>query len=113
MGLEVIPEAIRNKFHIEERWHACAVLSVDCRAELADILECLEHFVLLRSEIEQGGGGKSKIATRFDDFLRQREWKEKKIKVSRTIGEKTVEAETHKVDFSKGLVPSNPYSSSN
>ena len=52
----------------------------------------------------EGGGGKSKIAARFDDFLAQRGWEERKIKVGRTVDQETVEAETHKVDFCKGRV---------
>lgn len=65
---------------------------------------CLDQFQLVRSEIEAGGGGKSKIARRFDDFLQQRGWAEKSVKVSRTVGDQTADAETHKVDFSKGRV---------
>lgn len=104
MGLEVIAQATRERYHIEERRHACAILSVDFSGELKDIIDCLDQFQLLRSEIEVGGGGKTKIARRFDGFLAAREWKEKSIKVSRQVGEKLVESETHKVDFSKGRV---------
>jgi hypothetical protein len=104
MGLELIPPELRQKYHIEERRHACAILSVDYRGELGDILDCLNQFELLRSEVEAAGGGKSKIAKRFDAFLAKRDWKEKSIKVSRQIGDKTVESETHKVDFSKSRV---------
>jgi len=104
MALDVIPAATRERYHIEERRHACAVLSVDFAGELKNIVDCLDQFELLRSEIVVGGGGKTRIARRFDDFLTLCEWKERSIKVSRTIGERTVEAETHKVDFCKGRV---------
>lgn len=104
VAIDVIPAATRERYHIEERRHACAVLSVDFPAELKDIVDCLDQFELLRSEIVVGGGGKTRIARRFDDFLSRRDWKERSIKVSRTIGERTVEAETHKVDFSKSRV---------
>ena len=104
MGLEVIPKPTRDRYHIEERRHACAILSVDCPEELKDIVASLDQFQLLRSEIEVGGGGKSKIAQRFDKFLAQRGWKEKSIKVGRRIDGKEVDTETHKVDFCKSLV---------
>lgn len=104
MALDVLPASTREKYHIEERRHACAVLSVDFAGELQDIVDCLDQFELLRSEIVAGGGGKSKIAKRFDTFLAARDWKEKSIKVGRQIGDKLVESETHKVDFSKGRV---------
>ncbi|MFZ3214053.1 MAG: BglII/BstYI family type II restriction endonuclease [Terriglobales bacterium] len=104
MGLDAIPQQIRDRYHIEERRHACAVLSVDCADELKDIIDCLKHFRLLRSEIVVGGGGKTKIAQRFDQFLAKRGWKEKSIKVGRRIDGKEVETETHRVDFCKGPV---------
>ena len=102
MGLEVIPEAIRARYHIEERGHACAILSVDCPEELADIIACLDQFVLLRSEIVEGGGGKSKIAARFDNFLGQRGWSEVRITFGGPADERDVEEELHKVELCKG-----------
>ena len=98
------PPTILDRFHIEERRHALAILKTDCPDELKDILQCLDQFRLLRSEMEEGGGGKSRIARRFDDFLAQSGWTEKKIRVKRTIDERTVETETHRVDFCKGQV---------
>jgi len=104
MGLELIPRDVTERFHVEERRHAVAILATDFPAEFEDILECLRKFELLRSEIEMGGGRKSKIAARFDDFLEERGWREKAIRVSRTIEDVTVESETHKVDFCKGRI---------
>ena len=104
MGLNVIPEATRKKYHVEERRHASAILSCDFPRELKDIIACLDQFQLVRSEIQVGGGGKSKIANRFDDFFANRGWAEKSVKVSRTVGEVTTDSETHKVDFFKGRV---------
>jgi hypothetical protein len=104
VGLNVIPQATRKKYHIEERWHACAILSVDFSDELKDIIDCLKQFELLRSEIVAGGGGKSKIAQRFDSFLSSRGWKERSVKVARKIDGTEIESETHKVDFFKGQV---------
>lgn len=104
MALAVIPQTTRDKYHIEERRHASAILALDFPHELQDIIDCLDQFQLVRSEIEVGGGGKSKIANRFDNFLEKRGWVEKSVKVSRTVGDKTTDAETHKVDFFKGRV---------
>lgn len=104
MGLEAIPASTRERYHIEERRHACAILSVDCAPELKDIVECLDAFQLLRSEIVRGGGRKSLIASRFDTFLEKRDWKEKSIRVGRKIDDTILETETHKVDFCKARV---------
>jgi Restriction endonuclease BglII len=104
VGLEVIPDETRQKYHIEERRHACALLACDFPTELKDIVDCLNQFQLVRSEVQVGGGGKTKIARRFDDFLTARGWEEKAVKVSRTVNEKTTGSETHKVDFFKGRI---------
>jgi Restriction endonuclease BglII len=104
MGLDVIPQPIRDRYHIEERWHACAVLSLDCQAELTDILACLDQFVLLRTEIQEAGGRKSKITDRVEGFLHDRGWRERSIRVSRKVDDLTIETDTHKVDFFRGRV---------
>jgi Restriction endonuclease BglII len=104
VGLDVIPAGIREKYHIVEIRHACAILAVDFPNELHDIVGCLHEFQLLRSEIVVGGGGKTKIANRFDDYLEARGWKEMKVDVSRTVNKVTKAAETHKVDFFKGRI---------
>ena len=104
MALELIPAQTRQRYHIEECRHACAVLATDCPSELQDVIDCLNQFELLRSEIAAGGGGKSKIAKRFDDFLATRAWQEKRVKVSRIVDDVITESETHKVDFFKGRV---------
>ena len=69
MGLDVIPGGIREKFQIEERRHACTILENDFPNELMEILDCLDDFQLMRSEIIVGGGGKTRIASRFDEHL--------------------------------------------
>lgn len=104
MGLETIPRPIRDRYHIEERRHASAILATDCPSEMQDIIDCMNQFELLRSEIEVGGGGKTKIAKRFDDFLVGRGWREKKVKVTRKVDDVVTESETHKIDFFKGRV---------
>jgi hypothetical protein len=93
-----------NRYHIEERWHACAILSQDFPSELQDIIGCLNNFRLLRSEIEAGGGGKTKIAGRFDGFFVSRGWREARTDVRMVVGDRTVEMGTHKLDNCKGRV---------
>ncbi len=104
MEIAKLREATNGRYHIEERWHACAILSQDFPQQLQDVIDCLNQFKLLRSEIEAGGGGKSKIANRFDDFFFSREWKEASTTIKMVVGERTVEMGTHKVDFCKGRV---------
>ena len=47
MGLNRIPKRLREKFRIDEREHATAILATDFAREWADILAWLERFELL------------------------------------------------------------------
>ena len=104
MGLDLIPRAIHRRFVIEERRHACAILTADFAGEFTDIIDCLHDFKLVRSEIVVGGGRKSKIADRFDSFLEGRDWEEKSTEIKMTVDDDPRQFETHKVDFCKGKV---------
>ena len=66
MGLHGIPGDIQQRFRIEERRHALAIMANDFPQELSELIECLRNFRLLRSEVAAEGGGKTKIADRFD-----------------------------------------------
>ena len=76
MALENIPSAIRRRYHIEERGHALAILGSDFPREFADIMDCLQKFVLRKTHILTPGGGKSPISAALDGFLRERGWRE-------------------------------------
>lgn len=104
MDIAQLKKATKNRYHVEEYWHACAILSQDFPEPLQDIIDCLNQFELLRSEIQVGGGGKTKIANRFDKFFFKRGWKEASTSIKMVVGERTVEMGTHKVDFSKGRI---------
>ncbi len=104
MGLNLIPQHIHKRFQVEERRHACAILSNDFSDEFADILGCLKQFRLVRSEIVVGGGGKSKIAHRFDDYLKKRGWREKSTGIEMIVDGVKQPMETHQVDFFKNRI---------
>lgn len=98
------PSEVLNRYHAEERRHASAILAKDYPAELTNIVNCLERFELVRSEIEEGGGGKSKMAKRFDDCLAGMGWSEKQVNVGVLVGEERRNLQTHKLDFFKSRV---------
>jgi hypothetical protein len=104
MSVDLIPESVRQRYLVEERRHACAILASDFPEEFHDVLDCLEQFVLARSEIAVGGGGKTKIANRFDDFLKQRGWSNKRTTMSMTVDGAQRVMETHEVDLWKNRV---------
>jgi restriction endonuclease BglII len=89
MGLELIPESLNTRYHIEERWHACAILARDFPEQFQDIIDCLNEFQLVRSEVIAWGGRKTKIASRFDQFLCGRGWQEKKTSIAMSVDGKT------------------------
>ena len=104
MGIDLIPNSLTARYHVEERWHSCAILSVDFPDEFRDIRECLEAFELLRSEVAVGGGGKTRIAARFDDVLVARGWCEKSTSISMTVDGVPKTYDTHKVDLWKNRI---------
>jgi hypothetical protein len=104
VSLDLIPADIRARYEIEERRHACAILASDFPAEFRDILDCLAQFELVRSEIIVGGGGKTRIANRFDDYLKGRGWAEKRTEIQLTVDGEPRRFETHKVDLWRNKV---------
>lgn len=104
MALELIPEAVRAKYHVEQRGHACSILASDFPNEFKDIMECLEAFVLKRSAILTPGGGRSPISVALDGFLHGRGWREKSFDIKITIDENPVPIPTHKIDNFKNEV---------
>jgi hypothetical protein len=104
MGLELIPKGLHERFEIDERRHACAILANDYPAEFADLMGCLKQFKLVRSEIVYPGGSKSKIAARFDDYLYARGWSVKSTSIEMTVDGVPRRVETHSIDLCKGRV---------
>lgn len=104
MALDLIPTDVLDRFQIEERHHACAILAIDFPEEFADLLGCLRQFRLLRSEIVNPGGSKSKIAGRFDDYLYERGWGVKSTAVEMMIDGVPRSVKTHLIDLCKGRV---------
>lgn len=104
MALVAIPRKVRERYHIEERGHASAILAGDFPVEFNDILDCLEQFVLRKSHILTPGGGRSPISAALDGFLRRRGWRERSFDVKITIDRKPIPIPTHKIDNYKNEV---------
>ena len=76
MGIELLPQSIRDKYETREWKHASAILHDDFSGAWKDITDLLAQFRLCESWITVGGGRKSKVADAIDGFLYARGWVE-------------------------------------
>ncbi len=103
-GLKLIPKRLKARFRFEERGHACAILAGDFPAEFQDIMECLDSFVLRKSDILTPGGGLSPIPAAIDGFLRTRVWLERSFDIKTLVDGEPTPMPTHKIDnFKHGV----------
>jgi hypothetical protein len=98
MAIESIPRAVRERYHVEERGHACSILASDFPNEFRDIVECLEGFALQKSHILTPGGGRSPISAALEGFFRERGWREKSFDITIAIDGQPIPIPTHKID---------------
>lgn len=104
MGVDLLPQFIRDNYEVHEWKHACAILRDDFPGEWDDIVEVLTNFRWYRSWIAVGGGSKSKVASAIDSALYAREWVERKFDTEILIDGAGIESPTHSVDCFKNRV---------
>jgi hypothetical protein len=104
LGLDLLPQAIRDNYECHEWKHACAILNQDFPGEWRDLIEVLADFRFARSWIEVGGGSKSKISSKIDSELYKRGWAERQFATKIIVDSKEMESPTHKVDCFKNGV---------
>ena len=104
MGVELLPDFIRDNYEVHEWKHACAILKNDFPAEWTDVVEVLTEFRWLRSWVTKGGGSKSPISSAIDSALYGRGWVEKKFDTEILIDGVGVDSPTHSVDCFKNKV---------
>jgi hypothetical protein len=64
----------------------------------------LSEFELRKSEVAEGGGGRSRVSQRIDGAFYRREWQEKSFKTQIVVDENVIDSPTHKVDCFKNGV---------
>ena len=101
---EIVPAEILKKYEVHEWRHASAVLSTDFPNEWKDIIDVLSEFRLKKSDMLEGGGRKSKIASSLDSGFYDRGWEEKQFHTLVTIDKRAHESPTHKIDCVKDRV---------
>ena len=100
----LVPEAIRQRYHVREWRNATGVLLTACPDEWRDIVEVLDGFRLLRSEILTAGGGLSPISQGINAAFGARGWREEKFETRIVVGDTVYASPTHAVDCLKGRV---------
>lgn len=104
MGVDLLPQFIRDNYEVHEWKHACAILRDDFPGEWDDLVEVLTNFRWYRSWIAVGGGSKSKVASAIDSALYAKGWVERKFDTEILIDGTGVESPTHSVDCFKNRV---------
>lgn len=102
--LHLVPDDLREMYHVKEWRNATGVISTACPDEWAEIIEVLRAFRLLRSHVQAAGKNRSPISKGIDSKFYALGWQEKKFHTAIMIDEATRESPTHKVDCFKGRV---------
>lgn len=102
--IHLVPDDLRERYHVKEWRNATGVLATACPAEWAEVQEVLRGFRLLRSEVLVAGGNRSLISRRIDEALYARGWVEKDFSTAIKVDERTFESPTHAVDCFKNGV---------
>ncbi len=95
-----LPAEILKNYDVYEWRHATAILRTDFSKEYDDIIQVLQNFRLLRSEIQNPGGQKSKVATSLDRAFYSKEppWIEKDFSTKIVVDGIATDSPTHRVD---------------
>lgn len=100
----LVPQDIRDRYHVKEWRNAAGVLATACPEEWDDLLTVLRGFTLLQSEVLKKGGRHSPVAQRMDRAFYRLGWKEKRFDTAISIDNREYASPTHKVDCFKGKV---------
>lgn len=100
----VFPDWVYKKYEIHNFRHAITILQSDFPDEYNDVLDLLEYFYLLASDIVAKGGRKSPISNKLDQFLYDRGWEEKSFSISKLVDDKVYETPSHKIDCFKNKI---------
>jgi len=72
----VVPGDVLARYELRETRNAAAILAATNPSQFAELMEVLQEFVLLRSDLVNPGGNESKLAHRLNDAFRSRGWRE-------------------------------------
>lgn len=96
--LHLVPDDLRDLYHVKEWRNAAGVLATACPNEWAEVQEVLRGFKLLRSEIVVGGGNRSLVSRRLDGAFYAKDWVEKGFETAIVLDGEPTPSPTHQVD---------------
>jgi len=100
----LVPEDLRELYHVREWRNATGVLLTACPDEWRDVVEVLRAFRLLKSQVLTAGGGLSPISQGINGAFESRGWREKGFATKIVVDEAEYRTPTHLVDCFKGRV---------
>jgi len=102
--VHLLPDWLRDDYEIITLNNPVATLQHVYPDEYKDLLDMLDNFELLATDIIKPGGSKSPIAGKLDSFLYARGWKEEQFHVHVDVNGYVDDLPTHKVDCYKNRV---------
>lgn len=102
--IHLVPQDLRDLYHVREWRNAAGILKTACPKEWADVVSVLREFRLYRSEVKAPGKNRSPISDRLDAGFYERGWIEKQFETAIVLDDNRVESPTHKIDCFKGTV---------
>ena len=100
----LVPADIAGLYEVHEWRNAVGVLATACPAEWLDIQSALRAFRLMRSEIAEPGGSRSRVVERLERPLKDANWIEKQFDTAIVVDGVQRQSPTHSVDGFKGRV---------
>ena len=74
-----------HRYAVQEHRHGLLIAAYAFPDALQDISDALDAFCVRRSEVDTGGGNKTEIANRLDDFFDGRGWEEARVEFQRKM----------------------------
>jgi hypothetical protein len=100
----LVPDDLRDLYHVREWRNATGVLATASPREWADITDVLRGFRLLKSQVLTAGGGLSPISQGINGAFTARGWREKAFATKIVVDDTEYKTPTHLVDCFKGRV---------
>lgn len=76
---QYLPKAVQTRYEFAETRNACAILSVTNPRAFGQIVDVLQRFQLLTSDLLKPGGQESALAARANQLFRERGWREARV----------------------------------